>query len=175
MAKTNVVELYPSSAGVEEESSASSAEVTDIEKKQDDIILKGEFWNRLLDTLQTEPIENGYSHPAEEILKEVLEKRGYKAIPWIQSIYLESLLSNPSIAAALMRCIARLDRNRIDPWGVLMAVGGLSSPVLEVREEAVRALEMWAVPSAVQILSGHEERVKWLADYIQSVIENLKH
>jgi hypothetical protein len=55
-----------------------------------------------------------------------------------------------------------------------MAIGALLHPDVEVREAAVRAIEMWEDPAIIGYLERREEKVSWLANYIKQVIKDIK-
>jgi hypothetical protein len=135
---------------------------------------QSESWHRaLLQLIESAPIEDGYSHPAEELLAAALRSRTGSEDE-IQRIYLEHR-QQPAMAAAILRFLGRLDRSLVGSWGMQMAISSLSHDDLEVREAAVRALEMWGGDDALQALRAYVEAegVPWLADYTRQVIADL--
>ena len=132
------------------------------------IVLK----SRLLAALQDEPVEDCVSHPIEEILGETLAKNPSEARSWFHSIFLAHV-RNPAAAAALLQCAGRLRRNLLMPEGKQMALAGLNSPSIEVREAAVSAIEQWGGEDLAQALRDHRETVPWLGDYVKNVIRDL--
>jgi hypothetical protein len=133
-----------------------------------------EFRHNLIDSLKEEPIEDGCPHPAEEIIKSTLLKYKAAAIDWIQSVYLKSIMQR-TIAAGILRCIGRLSYEKTKPWGLALTISGLSHPHVEVREAAVRALEMWGGQESLEVLKDFEniESVRWLKAYIKQVVADL--
>lgn len=132
-----------------------------------------EFKSEVIHALNEEPIEDGYIHPAENIIEETIKAYQPYAGTWIQSLYIDNL-SNPTLAAGILRCIGRLNPRITQPWGSIMATGALLHPDVEVREAAVRAIEMLEDPTIIGFLERREEKVPWLADYIKQVIKDLK-
>jgi hypothetical protein len=128
----------------------------------------------LLHAIEAEPLENGYFHPAESIVDQALKDFAFTAASWIQSVYFEYLNRKAVVSAVILRCVGRLAYDQIYPWGVIMALSGLSYFDIEVRDAAVRAMEMWEDPSLVEILRAHDEKVEWLAHYINEVILDLE-
>lgn len=132
-----------------------------------------DFKFEVIYTLIEEPIEDGYSHPAENIIEETIKTYPLYAGNWVQSLYIDNL-NNYTLAAGILRCIGRLNPNITQPWGSIMAIGALLHFDVEVREAAVRAIEMWEDPTIIGYLERREEKVPWLADYIKQVIKDLK-
>jgi hypothetical protein len=56
-----------------------------------------------------------------------------------------------------------------------MASRGLSHTDLEVREAAIRALEMWGGQESIEILKAYidSERIAWLKSYVIQAINDL--
>jgi len=133
-----------------------------------------QFRLTILRLLEVEPIDDGYSHPAEEIIEKALKKYNTLAPIWVQTIYLENF-KRPSVAAGILRCIGRLKDDLVEPWGRSMARRGLSYPELEVREAAIRALEMWGGQESAETLKTYidSEPVAWLKNYVKQVINDL--
>jgi hypothetical protein len=132
-----------------------------------------EFKYEVVHALNEESIEDGYSHPAENILKETIMMCLPYAVTWIQSLYIENI-NNHKLAAGILRCIGRLNSNMTKPWGSIMVTGALFHSNVEVREAAVRAIEMWEDYSIIEYLEQREEKVPWLSNYIKQVIKDLK-
>lgn len=132
-----------------------------------------EFKLEVIHALNEESIEDGYSHPAENIMQETIMTYSPYAGIWIQSLYIENL-NNHKLAAGILRCIGRLNSKISKPWGSIMVTGALFHSDVEVREAAVRAIEMWEDYSVIGYLEQREEKVPWLSDYIKQVIKDLK-
>lgn len=121
-------------------------------------------FRRLLACLESEPVEDGVSHSAEPLLQSYLSDFS-GMLPWQ-----EALGGEPS--ARILSDFLRL-AGRVHPDSQLKAKlleQGLASENIEVRDAAVQAAELWADPGTVSALRQHQERVPWLADYIQRVI-----
>lgn len=133
------------------------------------------FSSLLLRSLEVEPVEVGYSHPAVQIMEDAIAAHGVAANRWIVGIYLSNYGTRPAIVADLLRCISRLEHSNIQPWGILMAVSALSHPDPELREAAVRAFEIWGGTESVDVLKTRvdAEPLPWLADYMRQVITDL--
>jgi hypothetical protein len=133
-----------------------------------------QFSMTILHLLEVEPIDDGHSHPAEEAMENALKRYKVLAPAWIQAIYLKNF-KRPSAAGGILRCIGRLKDDLVEPWGRSMAIRGLSHPELEVREAAVRALEMWGGQDSVEALKVYidGEPVAWLKSYASQVINDL--
>lgn len=155
-------------------STEGTIDTTSSQTALDEKTAKNEFRRNLLRRIEIEPIEDGYTHSAEEILeKAAMEYRPFWS-DWVQSIYLEHL-NKPAIAASILRCVGRLELDLVKSWGMLMAISALSHPDLELREAAVRALELWGGEQSLQALKTRVdvESDSWLLDYIKETIEDL--
>ncbi len=175
-------ESYLSNASVIElpenlQDSVTSAFVTNIEefKTQIPITLnEANFQRELLYTIETEPIEDGYKHPGEQIISKALYSFKKDAIYWIQGIFHDNW-RYPGVAAAILRLVGRLPAKIADPWAHILVINGIIHPSIEVRDAAIRAIELWDDPRFVDFLSAHrEEQVSWLAEYFDEVIADLK-
>lgn len=49
----------------------------------------------------------------------------------------------------------------------------LANNDLEIRDAAVQAAESWTDIEVLEVLQGHSEKVPWLREYVDSVIEDL--
>lgn len=133
-----------------------------------------EFRQKLLLSFEREPIEDGYSHPAEQIIEDTLKRYKPGAINWIEAVY-HGHTERPAVAANILRCIGRLDYNLIKPWGMEMATKGLSNLDIEIRDAAICAFEIWGGAESVATLKDHlkAETIPWLKDYLRRVIRDL--
>ena len=127
--------------------------------------------NRIRAALETEPVEDGYSHPAEVPLEEIMRVPSHHAGEWVVGT-LSGHHWNPSLRAGLLRLLSR-QRPLTEDWRLRIIRLGLSSPSLELRDAAVQAAESWEESAAVQLLQEHEEPCSWLADYVSRVIQDL--
>ena len=116
---------------------------------------------------EEEPIEDGMEHPAERVLLDLARGSGVAAI-------LASRLREGSYRhrAALLRCVGRLPVGLAGEWGIPLAAAMLEDRDIEIRDAAIRALELWGAPAATDALRVHSEKepVKWLADYVRLVV-----
>ena len=164
---------YVSSAGTEYVIEAKRS--FDYTKRwHEELSKRKEFHYNLIESLESEPIEDGYPHSAERIIKDVLMRYKTTAADWIQSTYLKNI-KRPTISAGMLRCIGRLNHEMTTPWGLAMAISGLAHPEVEVREAAVRSLEMWGSEDSLEALKIFKdvEKVSWLRKYIEHVIVDL--
>jgi len=157
--------------------SMTSASVTHIEGVKERIpmtLYETNFQRELLYAIETEPIEDGYKHPGEQIIRKALHSFKKDAIYWIQGIFHDNW-RYPGVAAAILRLVGRLPVKIADPWAHILVINGIVHPNVEVRDAAIRAIELWDDPRFVDFLSAHrEEQVPWLAEYFDAVITDLK-
>jgi hypothetical protein len=131
------------------------------------------FMQELRSLLLSEPTERGFAHPAEELIRRSLGSCRPLTADWIQAMFTENIM-DARLAAAILFVLGHLKRESVQPWGYAMTMTGLMHPDIEVRDAAVKALESWGGPDAVQILSRHHEKVSWLRRYVDGVISDLQ-
>lgn len=157
----------PSAEDAQEATSLSSSDILSL-------IQQDSFEMNLLTSLEREPIEDGRRHPGERILADALA-HSPNANLWIESAYYDTAARQPELAAGILRCVGRLPRGLVEPWGLDLAREALSHPDIEVRDAAVRAFEMWGGREALRAVSEYArgESVPWLATYAEQVIADL--
>ena len=133
------------------------------------------FRSALLAALEAEPIEDGYRHPAEAVLRRGLASVPHAAAAWLQSLFEATAQQRPTVAAALLQCLGRLPRRVIEPWVLLLAYRGLEHSNVELRDAAAGALERWEGRDIVEVLLRRAavEPVPWLAQYMRDVAADL--
>ena len=115
-------------------------------------------------------MEDGYTHPLEEILEDALVRHPESA-GWILSAVSEGERCE---SAALLRCLGRLTSPGSETWRSELIIAGLNNPEVEVRDAAVQAVENWDEDSLKDLLrQQREEKVSWLDEYIRQVAGNL--
>lgn len=149
-----------------------STEATDplVKGHTDDLTYSSE----ILSYIYAEPVEDGYSHPAERLISKSLVSHAQETITWLDNIVRYE--KNPSVVAGILTCLGRLDLKLVGDWGFELAEAALKHQDVEVRDAAVQMMELWGTEKAVGILERHvkSEQVDWLRDYIESVVEDLK-
>lgn len=154
--------------------SVSATHIEEVKKRIPMTLHETNFQRELLYAIETEPIEDGYTHPGEQIIRKALYSFKKDAIYWIQGIFHDNW-RYPGVVAAILRLIGRLPAKIADPWAHILVINGIIHPSIEVRDAAIRAIELWDDPRFVDFLSAHrEEQVPWLADYFDAVIADLK-
>ena len=127
---------------------------------------------QLIQSLNETPIEDGYQHPAEDIIQDAVDNR-LDLANIIQTLFIENYKS-PAIAAGLLRCIGRLNYKHVRPWGIVVVLGGIRHDDIEVRDAALRALELWGGLEAIDILRNYTDNVKWLENYAKKILKYLQ-
>ena len=130
------------------------------------------FLDRLHASFDTEPLEDGMDHPAEQVIATALESEDRDtALLWISSACLES--ESPAFAAATFLCAARQPEIGTAAWRAGLVRGGLASDHIELRDAAIQAAESWGDPGLRQVLAAHAEPVSWLDEYRRGVVDDL--
>lgn len=129
----------------------------------------GRFRQMLL-VLTQEPVEDGVNHPAQPLLQAYFAETP-RYLPWAEA--LRGAQPRPSLFADFLRIAGRVE----PPDALLrdrLLEEGLASESVDVRDAATQAAELWATASAAEILRRHQEKVPWLADYIERVISDIR-
>jgi hypothetical protein len=136
----------------------------------DELTRQARFEDQLRGMFIAEPIEDGFTHPAQALIERALEQNEPQASEWIQSFV---RAEPPSFAAAALKCVGRLSAPGSEHWRMSLAEQSLKHEDSGVRDEAVQALESWGGKWSIEILKEHHEPRPWLRDYIQRVIRDL--
>lgn len=131
------------------------------------------FRTKLIATLLDEPIEDGVTHSAEGLIDEALRADPSDCQNWLSQVLVEQYPTRPSLCASIVRCIGRLDHNRVRGWGMRVIDDALQNRDAEVRDAAICALEAWGGPAALDMLRRHQDAEAWLSEYVQQVIVDL--
>lgn len=131
------------------------------------------FRSRLIATLLDEPIEDGVTHPAEGLIEEALCADSSDCQNGLSQVLVENYPTRPTLCASILRCIGRIDYVRVREWGLGVVDDALQNRDTEVREAAIRALEAWGGPEALDMLRSHKDAEAWLDEYVQQVIVDL--
>ncbi len=131
------------------------------------------FRTKLIATLLDEAIEDGVTHPAESLIDEAFRADSSDCQNWLSQVLVEHYPTRPSLCASIVRCIGRLDYDRVRGWGMRVVDDALQNRDIEVREAAIRALEAWGRPAALDVLRRHKDAVAWLNEYVRQVVVDL--
>jgi len=114
-------------------------------------------------------LEDGYEHPAEARLRDVLAAPESRS--WIEQI----VNGRSRCRRDLLIMLGRLPLAVVGEWGPLLARQTLESTDERMRYAAVRALEGWGGPTAIEVLGEHihREGVEWLVDLARRVRRDL--
>ena len=127
----------------------------------------------LFELFDAVPLEDGMSHPAEEVIAEALQSgEEHRALEWFRAFSLN--ITHPSFAASFLRCLGRQFAPGTSSWRANLVRDGLATQDVEIRDAAVQAAELWGDPNLVDVLQSHCEPVSWLQHYISEVIDDLK-
>lgn len=128
--------------------------------------------NELMADLVNAPLEAGMDHEAERTLERALSSDpDGEVLEWIAGFC--CCAERPSVAAAILVCLANVARPGTDEWRANLVRRALSLDSVEIRDAAVQAAEIWAGQEMVEVLSQHRESVPWLRDYVEGVVGDL--
>lgn len=129
------------------------------------------FVSKLDRAFEDTPLENGYSHLAEALLREALLAHRRVALRWIREMILDQ--KRPSRGASVLRCLGRLEIPGSDKWRTELVRDALAQVDIELRDAAVQAVESWEDEQLVPVLQIHCEEEPWLREYIEQVVRDL--
>ena len=124
-------------------------------------------------SFEADPLEDGISHPAEEIISQALQSGECPdVLAWLRALCLNTV--QPSLAASVLRCLGRQSDPGTDKWRAGLVRAALAIDDVEIRDGAVQAAELWAGSNLIDVLNAHSEPVTWLQYYIRDVIDDLR-
>lgn len=134
----------------------------------------GDLAAELRSAFSIEPIEHGYSHPAEGILCSASNQVEIsKLSKWIEAFILSGE-ERPSFSESLLRCMGRIDRFSSPEWRAELIRNALKSPRVSFRDAAIQAAERWGGQEIADVLEKHNEPEAWLAEYITHLLLELR-
>lgn len=126
---------------------------------------------RLSAAFETNSLEDGIDHPAEEILREALRSvRSELVLDWFEEFIVDQMCS--SFAASVLHCLGRQTSPGTPSWRVKLIRGALAQDDIELRDAAVQSAELWDDWELLDVLRAHHEPEPWLREYIRDVIDN---
>lgn len=131
-----------------------------------------QFAAKLAIAFESDPLEDGKTHPAEQIIGKALRSsEGQRVLGWLRIFSLD--VEYPSFAASVLRCLGRQASPGTASWRAGLIRTGLNMENAEMRDAAVQAVESWGEQDLVDVLRTHYEPEPWLREYIQDVVDDL--
>ena len=128
--------------------------------------------HKLHSAFETEPLEDGMHHEAEEIIEQVLQSgEDPRILDWLSAFSLDD--TQPAFAASVLRCLGRQEYLGTSSWRSALVRDALALDDVEIRDAAVQAVELWDDRHILPVLKSHCEPEQWLRDYIFDVIDDL--
>lgn len=130
------------------------------------------FALKILSAINAEPVEDGFEHPAESLLKEAVMRYRRETVEWLYKLITEE--DNAAFVASILKCLGRIEGDICEEWGVVLISKALQHRDVEVRDAAVQVAESWGTGGVLMLLKGHRDDVPWLQDYIDRVVRDLE-
>ena len=131
------------------------------------------LFSRLMYSLGEEAVEDGMSHPAEDIIAEALSSERWEHVmAWLADFSTD--IARPTFAASVLKCLGRHEDAGTESWRLNLVLMGLNIDDVEIRDAAVQAAEQWGGRGMIGVLEAHAEPERWLRRYIRDVIDDLK-
>jgi hypothetical protein len=131
-----------------------------------------ELEEQILAALAEQPIEDGYTHPAEALLHQASEAR-IATDEWVAAAL--SRGSHRSLRPSLLVLVARVKLPESSHHRARILASWLKDAALEVRFACIQALELWADEKLVALAQKHRDSIGWLADYLARVVRDIAH
>lgn len=119
-----------------------------------------------------EPIEDGFTHSAEAILRDAIKTNHEGTLTWLINVM--SRPSNTCFVASALKSLGRLEVPFSDQSRARIIREALQHEDIEVRDAAVQAVELWDGAECVAALRWHTETVPWLRQYLDEVIKSIR-
>ena len=128
--------------------------------------------NKLHAAFETQPLEDGMHHQAEDIIGQALQSgKDQRILEWLRDFSLDT--AQPVFAASVLRCLGRQEYLGTSSWRSELVRDALALDDVEIRDAAVQAAEFWGDSDILPVLKSHSEPESWLRDYISDVIDDL--
>ena len=135
--------------------------------------MKARLERSLYAAFDSEPLEDGMDHPADEIIESALSSGDEESLlAWLRECLLD--IGRPVFAASLRRCLGRQTDPGTTVWRAGIVRAALAADNVQIRDAAVQAAEQWADPDLIYILADHSDEEQWLANYADMVVNDLK-
>lgn len=125
--------------------------------------------SQLVASIKTEPVEDGFLHPAELTMNRIVNQ--FTAIE-IHELVFDDVLRQSPITASLIQLLGRIDSLQPALRQSIITTG-LASDRVDIRDAVVQAAELWGDPAAITLFQNHKEQVGWLENYINHVVRDL--
>ncbi len=128
--------------------------------------------NKLHAAFETESLEDGMYHKAEDIIELALQSgEDARILEWLRDFSLDT--AQPVFTASVLRCLGRQEHLGTSSWRSELVRDALALDDVEIRDAAVQAAELWGDHEILPVLKSHSEPESWLRDYIFDVIDDL--
>lgn len=124
----------------------------------------------LVRALANEPVEDGFTHPGEDILSLAFSNFPSETADWAL-LAVSGAVEGPN-GAATLQLLGRL-KPMDENWRTRIVALALKSSDPEMRDAAVQATENWSDESLIRLLREHKEPVAWLKFYMDQIVDEL--
>jgi hypothetical protein len=139
-----------------------------------DTVVDDTQYIRLKTMLQEEITETGITNPSEEIVESLYSEDKRKANILLNELFLKNF-HDPHIIIGVLHIISHFDYDLVSPEGPTMAIAALTHKDVEAREYGVKCFENWQHKDGIGILEQIKANERWLQNYINLVIRDLKN
>ena len=128
--------------------------------------------HKLHAAFETEPLEDGMHHKAEDIIEQAVQsEEAPHILEWLRDFSSDD--TQPVFAASVLRCLGRQEHLGTSSWRSELVRDALALDDVEIRDAAVQAAELWGDHEILLVLESHSEPEQWLRDYVSDVIDDL--
>ncbi|WP_373777443.1 hypothetical protein [Glaesserella sp.] len=135
--------------------------------------LISKFQSKFINFMMFEEVVEDYYNSIELELLNYFDRNSYVTGQWFSKLFTD-FINKPRMLVNLLKILAKLKHDTLPNTHICIAAL-LSNKDMEVKDFAIRVFESWGDSKSLKILENTAEiSPKWLEDYKQSVIEDLK-
>lgn len=135
--------------------------------------LEVKFEKILLYTLKNEHVEEGYKSSADELIDDYITKY-FNAKTWLSNIISRNV-KDIDFLGKLLLLISRIPPEKLSETGYMIAMAMLNHKEIIIRENSIRIFETYFDLRSLEMLQqSKKDSVKWIEDYKQLVINDIK-
>ncbi len=129
---------------------------------------------RLAAVFEVEPVEDGYTHPAEEVIEKAVQSPSAQdVLDELEQIILDA--HHLDLAVSVLRILGRIPKIGSLNWRVALVREALQRDSVALRDAAAQAAESWGDEAFIPVLEARVrgEQVPWLRQYLIDILHDL--
>ena len=159
---------------------ATDVKLSSIQKRiiDDEILLENiinNFSIEIINAVISNNFESGLRSEADTVFNEYHQKYGVLAVNWLVKLFITNLF-DPAVVLGIIIIISRQKLADIGYQGQMILISATYQfkEDLQIQEAIIRCIENWESYELINILDQLHPNQKWLVDYKDLVIEDLR-